>query len=390
MVSDDVWKFDAHSVNKEWIDELKQEEEPAEKEPDGKEEELDGLLSEVWNVATNLNDIDEEAEENKPELQPELKPELKPDVEPFEPKVVQVVEKEVVEEEVGQEEFDLDELWDPFVEEAGDEQGDVCEWVPQYVAEDGHEPWMEEEMLVESWPPANIPVEYLDDEFFEEIYGSLDSTKPSEAAAGATTSKNGRRRRRRTSQKQQPPRRPKRPCSFFVEGECRRHDCKFSHDLGSITCRFWLESSCFKGIVFTAVHPFENDNFALPTGEECPFLHGLPPSKENERTRSCSADELSESYGSEEAEPHRRKEKGRKKFQFDLEADFPSLSQAADAKQRPVVTQSRPINITQGFAAADHTSAGSSLETGAEAAGGMKRRRKRFPCQRTSAVNVVS
>ena len=251
LVSDDVWKFDAESVNKEWIDEVKQEE----KEPENKEEELDGLLSEVWNVATNLNDSEAEAEEEEEkEKEKEKEPvELKVDVEPFEPRVVEVIEEKAAVEEVGQEEFDLDELWNPFVEEAGEEQVDVCEWVPQYVPEEGCDPWLEDEMLVESWPPPNIPVEYLDDEFFEEIYGSLDSMKASEASAGASNSKNGRRRRRRTSQKQQPPRRPKRPCSFFVEGECRRHDCKFSHDLGSITCRFWLESACFKGITFFIV-----------------------------------------------------------------------------------------------------------------------------------------
>lgn len=125
-----------------------------------------------------------------------------------------------------------------------------------------------------------------------------------------------------------------------------------------------------------------------------------------DRNRSCSDAELSESYGSEEAElPLRFGRAGgksgnsRKKFQFDLEADFPSLSQTKapnDAKPArtsgPVVSQSRPIAITQGFAAADHTSttAGSSFENGAGETVGLKRRRKRFPCQRVSAFNLVS
>lgn len=52
-----------------------------------------------------------------------------------------------------------------------------------------------------------------------------------------------------------------RPCSFFLEGHCRRSDCKFSHDLSTITCRFWEEGCCFKGIT-------------------CPFLHGYPLSSE--------------------------------------------------------------------------------------------------------------
>ncbi|XP_070540605.1 uncharacterized protein KIAA0232-like isoform X2 [Ptychodera flava] len=47
----------------------------------------------------------------------------------------------------------------------------------------------------------------------------------------------------------------KKPCSFYLEGSCHRADCKFAHDLSNITCRFWEEGSCFKGM-------------------DCPFLHG--------------------------------------------------------------------------------------------------------------------
>ncbi|KAK3095397.1 hypothetical protein FSP39_014175 [Pinctada imbricata] len=49
----------------------------------------------------------------------------------------------------------------------------------------------------------------------------------------------------------------RKPCSFFMEGTCRRSDCKYAHDLSDITCRFWLNGDCFKG-------------------ELCPFLHGFP------------------------------------------------------------------------------------------------------------------
>ena len=45
------------------------------------------------------------------------------------------------------------------------------------------------------------------------------------------------------------------PCSFFLEGCCYRSDCKFSHDICTITCHFWEEGQCFKG-------------------DLCPFLHG--------------------------------------------------------------------------------------------------------------------
>ena len=260
----DVWKFDAETVTKELKEDLKGDEEldeveeEEEKEPNGgKEEEMDGLLNEVWNVATALNcevdsvlvgdsrdspSDDTTVDATDSGQVPEVKVVMVPAEASRLPPVVVYVQDDV-------EEFDLDELWNPFVEETGGvDQVDVCEWIPQPygVAEDACEQWADPDVLAESWPPPNIPVEYLDDEFFDEIYGSLDSMKASETANGGG-GKNSRRRRRRSSQKQQTVRRPKRPCSFFVEGECRRPDCKFSHDLGSIPCRFWIESSCFKG-----------------------------------------------------------------------------------------------------------------------------------------------
>lgn len=258
----DVWKFDAETVTKELKEDLKVDDElvetDEEKEPvNGKEEEMDGLLNEVWNVATALNhDVDDEEVIDDGRGSPSVDVVLDtadvaevPDV-----KVVMVPAKTVavvmtsVEEDVNH--CNLDELWDPFEEDAGRvDQVDVCEWIPQsYCLTDDCEQWADPDALAESWPPPNIPVEYLDDEFFNEMYGSLDSMKASETASGA--GKNSRRRRRRTSQKHPTIRRPKRPCSFFVEGECRRPDCKFSHDLGSIPCRFWIESSCFKGTYF--------------------------------------------------------------------------------------------------------------------------------------------
>ena len=248
----DVWKFDAEAVTKD-LNLIGGNEEEEEEEP--KEEEMvDGLLNEVWNVAAALNDDDDDddGESVADVLVEEEETRLPPDV------TVTMVPAAGRNDPV--EEFDLDELWNPFMEETGGEQVDVCEWIPQpppYGMDVGggggqQEQWADPDaMVAESWPPPNIPVEYLDDEFFEEIYGSLDSMKTSETAGGGASGggagKNSRRRRRRSSQKQQTARRPKRPCSFFVEGECRRPDCKFSHDLGTITCRFWIESSCFKG-----------------------------------------------------------------------------------------------------------------------------------------------
>lgn len=249
----DVWKFDAEAVTKELKDDLKGDElvdeDEEEKEPSGKEEEMDGLLNEVWSMATALNDGVDDDEEPVTDSEPQSEAIVQVDVDET-PEVIMAMGPEIMAIRNDAEEFDLDELWNPFMEETGQEHVDVCEWIPQDYGATEHacEQWADPDALVaESWPPPNIPVEYLDDEFFEEIYGSLDSMKTSETAGAG--GKNSRRRRRRSSQKQQTARRPKRPCSFFVEGECRRPDCKFSHDLGSIPCRFWMESSCFKGIV---------------------------------------------------------------------------------------------------------------------------------------------
>ncbi|XP_026283277.1 uncharacterized protein LOC113209794 isoform X1 [Frankliniella occidentalis] len=49
-----------------------------------------------------------------------------------------------------------------------------------------------------------------------------------------------------------------RVCSLFLEGNCRRPHCRFSHDMASIPCHFWADASCLKG-------------------GKCPFLHGGRP-----------------------------------------------------------------------------------------------------------------
>ncbi|KAG9004023.1 hypothetical protein FRB94_002732 [Tulasnella sp. JGI-2019a] len=48
-----------------------------------------------------------------------------------------------------------------------------------------------------------------------------------------------------------------RVCRYFLAGECRRADCRFSHDVERALCRFWLRGQCVKG-------------------EQCEFLHTLP------------------------------------------------------------------------------------------------------------------
>ncbi|TIC03634.1 DUF1771-domain-containing protein [Wallemia mellicola] len=57
-----------------------------------------------------------------------------------------------------------------------------------------------------------------------------------------------------------------RVCRYYLAGECRRSDCRFSHDIERALCRFWLRGNCIK--------------------QNCDFLHQLPPKQEVESTLS--------------------------------------------------------------------------------------------------------
>lgn len=82
------------------------------------------------------------------------------------------------------------------------------------------------------------------------------------------------------------------PCVFFLEGNCRRSDCKYSHDLSSITCKYWIDGFCFKG-------------------EMCPFLHSYSPKGQDS---GLLDDDLA--LTKKELNPT---------FVIESEADFPSL-----------------------------------------------------------------
>ncbi|GFQ90206.1 uncharacterized protein TNCT_353091, partial [Trichonephila clavata] len=101
----------------------------------------------------------------------------------------------------------------------------------------------------------------------------------------------------------------KRPCSFFLQGNCTRSDCKYSHDVSTITCRFWKEGSCFKGIT-------------------CPFYHGFfkmdKRSPENSKCFRTHSPDLS--------------------YSLESEADFPSLS---STKSEVSKMKSAAINVIQ-------------------------------------------
>lgn len=84
------------------------------------------------------------------------------------------------------------------------------------------------------------------------------------------------------------------PCVFFLEGNCRRSDCKYSHDLSNITCKYWIEGFCFKG-------------------EMCPFLHSF--NTKNGQDQSLD-DDMLDSLTKKQLDPT---------FAIESEADFPSL-----------------------------------------------------------------
>lgn len=146
--------------------------------------------------------------------------------------------------------------------------------------------------------PKKIPYGCLDYDLLEEIFGPLDSEqmdsllsttippvapkgmlfsfeleaewKKNERNASAKACQNDHKRRRHSSgrgprreltgQSSQLQMQRRRPCSFFVsDGSCHRSHCRFSHDLGSVPCRFWGDGSCLRGIT-------------------CPFLHSSAPS----------------------------------------------------------------------------------------------------------------
>lgn len=48
-------------------------------------------------------------------------------------------------------------------------------------------------------------------------------------------------------------------CKYYLQGNCLRSDCRFSHDLSKAVCKFWLRGHCLKG------------------EGRCEFLHSVPP-----------------------------------------------------------------------------------------------------------------
>ena len=97
----------------------------------------------------------------------------------------------------------------------------------------------------------------------------------------------------------------RKPCVYMLnEGRCMRADCRFAHDLKTITCKYWLDGECLKG-------------------ENCEFLHDHMP---EEHTASQShKSSFSNSY------KNKNKDKGlalpiAKPIDFKLDTEeFPAL-----------------------------------------------------------------
>ncbi|KAF9092061.1 hypothetical protein BGX29_010634 [Mortierella sp. GBA35] len=67
-------------------------------------------------------------------------------------------------------------------------------------------------------------------------------------------------------------------CRHFLQGNCFRRDCWYSHDLDSMICKFWLKGQCLKGETCEFNHFLDtNRNFDAPA----PAPKQLPPAMDD-------------------------------------------------------------------------------------------------------------
>ncbi|KAF8942876.1 hypothetical protein BGZ47_006046 [Haplosporangium gracile] len=67
-------------------------------------------------------------------------------------------------------------------------------------------------------------------------------------------------------------------CRHFLQGNCFRRDCWFSHDLDSMICKFWLKNQCLKGDTCEFNHHLETSRtFDIPA----PAPKQLPPAMDD-------------------------------------------------------------------------------------------------------------
>jgi hypothetical protein len=58
------------------------------------------------------------------------------------------------------------------------------------------------------------------------------------------------------------------PCRHYLNGECLRRDCTFSHDFESTICRYWLQSICRNGDTCAFVHDIDLSDGALDGADD--------------------------------------------------------------------------------------------------------------------------
>ncbi|KAG0273827.1 hypothetical protein BGZ95_010358 [Linnemannia exigua] len=84
-------------------------------------------------------------------------------------------------------------------------------------------------------------------------------------------------------------------CRHFLQGNCFRRDCWFSHDLDSMICKFWLKGQCLKGDTCEFNHHLETDrNFSAPA----PAPKQLPPAMDDFDFPSLAASTSTKNKGS--------------------------------------------------------------------------------------------
>lgn len=125
------------------------------------------------------------------------------------------------------------------------------------------EPWPAAAAEQQQWAPAPQQQQEAADALLEETcmpsWASLESLPgtPPPAPAGKQRKRSGSPHPAGGGKQAGAGKVKDKPCSYFLEGSCRRANCRFAHDLSLITCRFWEAGACFKG-------------------DLCPFLHGYP------------------------------------------------------------------------------------------------------------------
>ncbi|KAF9131179.1 hypothetical protein BGW39_002149 [Mortierella sp. 14UC] len=84
-------------------------------------------------------------------------------------------------------------------------------------------------------------------------------------------------------------------CRHFLQGNCFRRDCWFSHDLDSMICKFWLKGQCLKGDTCEFNHTLEtNRNLAAPVAAP----KQLPPAMDDFDFPSLAASTSTKNKGS--------------------------------------------------------------------------------------------